>query len=103
MPSVSVLKLSEEKLVRSIHCKPTVYIDRRVAESSHQTLRLAVEHIELVRAVVELLLQGVQEEGEVGAGSALSIEINVVARVLPTEQGILSCRQRTFSNYRIGY
>ena len=101
MPSVSVLKLSEEKLVRSIHLKPTDDIDCWVAESSHQTVRLGVENIELVWAVVELLLQGVEEEGEVSAGPALSIEINVVARVIPTEQGILSCTT-TSSNYRIG-
>ena len=78
-------------MVRSIHLKPTVNIDCRVAESSHQTVRLGVENIELVRAVVELLLQGVQEEGEVRGGAALSIEINVVASVVPTEQGIFSC------------
>ena len=91
MPSVSVLKLSKEKLVRSIHLPPTVDIDCRVAESSHQTLRLGAENIELVGAVVELLLQGVEEEGQVGGCSALSIEINVVAGVLSAQQGILPC------------
>jgi len=70
--------------------RPPVDINCRVAESSHQTVRLGVENIELVRAVVELLLQGVQEEGEVRGSSALSVEIDVVASVLPTEQRILS-------------
>ena len=72
--------------------KRTVDIDRRVTESSHLTVGFSVENIELVWAVVELLLQGIQQESQVGAGSALSIEINVVAGVVPTEQGILSCR-----------
>ena len=79
-------------MVRSIHLKPTVDIDCRVAESSHQAVRLGVENIELVWAVVELLLQGVEKEGEVSGGPALCIEINVVASVVPTEKGILSCR-----------
>ena len=79
-------------MVRSIHLKPTDDIDCRVAESSHQAVRLRADNIELVRAVVELLLQGVEEEGEIGGGAALSIEINVVAGIVPTEQRILSCR-----------
>ena len=98
------MKLSEKE-IGPIHLKPTVDIDCRVTESSHQPVWLCVENIELVWTVVELLLQGVQQESEVGAGSALSIEINVVARVLPTEQGILSCRLEVItrtSNYRIG-
>ena len=79
-------------MVPSIPGQPTVNIDCRVTKSSAQHVRLGVENVELVRAVVELLLQGVEEEGEVGGGAALSIEINVVAGVVPTEQRILSCR-----------
>ena len=71
--------------------KRTVDIDRRVTESSHHTVGFSGENIELVWAVVELLLQGIQQESQVGAGSALSIEINVVARVLSAQQGILPC------------
>ena len=56
--SVSVLKLSDEE-IGPIHLKPTVDIDCRVTESSHQTVWLCVENIELVWTVVELLLQGV--------------------------------------------
>ena len=106
---VSIKCLSIEAVtweIGPIYLKRTVDIDRRVTESSHHTVGFSVENIELVWAVVELLLQGIQQESQVGAGSALSIEINVVAGVVPTEQGILSCRLElitwTYSNYRIG-
>ena len=35
-------------------------------------------------------LQLVDDEGEVGGGSALHIEVEVVARVVPTHQGVLA-------------
>ena len=37
------------------------------------------KNIELVRTVVELLLEFVQDEGEVGGGPALYIQVDVVA------------------------
>ena len=64
----------------------TINVDCGVTEGSHRlrvprchSLRLEVEHVELVRAVVELLLQVVEDEREVSACSALHIEVDVVA------------------------
>lgn len=79
--------------VRRENCL-TVDVDGRVAEGPDSLLRvegvrLQVEDVELIRAVVELLLEVVEDEGEVCGGSPLYVEVDVVTRVLSTEQRIL--------------